>query len=318
MAVVMHLQIISEGIRDMAQRIIELNFLDQRADCQDKVIECRREKVKFLQERYKAGVAPQMEVQIADQELAVSQAETEWIAAKRTTIMDGLYPFFGLYRPQRLDLNLQAARHQILGDFDPEKFGLEQAKTHSFELKIQDIKKRLQEYRISIAYANFIPSLTFGVKQTSPLEKPQEEDYYVKLGFQINLWNGFKDVNDVSRQKMVLRQFKSEMNNKEAEFSTEWEIARRELRKSETAMKLARSTEKLASLKKRQCEIFFHSNSQTLSKLLDSRVDLLDTRKVSLLKNQDYDLRALQIRHLSGDLFNSYVDVDHLEELSNE
>ena len=256
----------------------------------------------------------QVEVQLAKGQLAVAQAEHEYISAQQSTIMEGLRQFLNLDSSQRLDIDFQVIKHQAVGPRNPADYSLEQARIRSFELKIHELKKELQNYRISQAYAKFVPKLTMGVHQTTDLDATQVDDYYYSLSFRMNLWNGFKDVNDVSRQKIILNKYENETRLVEIELNTEWQTTQRALSESEAALKLARLNQEMLGLKERQTEMNYSSNKRLLSGLLDSRIARLEAQKDSIRKSLDQDKNVLKIRHLSGDLFRSLITVSPTKE----
>jgi outer membrane protein TolC len=307
-AVLAHQKRIADGIYDMAGKFLDLDTLSQIADCQDKILARYREKSAFIQESQKAGTATNIEVQLVEQQLAVARAEVDYLSAKKSAIMEGLRQFLGLGSAQRLDVNFSEIRGQILGHFDPVATGLEQARLHSFELNIREFKEKLQGYRISQAYAKFVPKFSMGINKTDATQAVMPDEYYFSVRGRLNLWNGFKDVNDISRQKMILRQYKSETRLVEARLNTKWKTAKMALSEAETAMKLSRLNEEMLMLKERQSEIFYNSNREPLSTLLNQRIARLEAQKKSLQKTQEHDQNVLEIRHLSGDLFNSFIN----------
>ncbi len=313
-AILIHQKSIADGIYDMAKKFLELENLGQIAVFQEQVLDQHLENVSFFQARHKAGVVTQVEVQLAQGQLAVAKAEREYISAQQASIMEGLRQFLSLDSSQRLDANLQEIRHQALGPHAPADYSLEQAQNRSFELRIHELKNELQNYKISQAYAKFVPKLTMGVHQTTDLDATQVDDYYYSLSFRMNLWNGFKDVNDVTRQKIILNKYKNETRLVEIELNTEWQTTQRALSESEAAFKLARLNEEMLGLKVQQNEVHYSSNKKPLSALLNSRIAHLEAWKDSLKKTLEHDKKTLKIRHLSGDLFESFIKVSTTKE----
>jgi len=144
-AILIHQKSIADGIYDMAKKFLELEALGQIVVFQEKVLEQHLENVSFFKARYKTGSVTQVEVQLAKGQLAVAQAEREYISAQQATIMEGLRQFMNLDSSQRLDINLQEIKHQAVGPRNPADYSLEQARSRSFELKIHELKKELQK-----------------------------------------------------------------------------------------------------------------------------------------------------------------------------
>jgi len=314
-AVMKHLQAISMGIDQIARKLLELDSLAKGSLCQNRIATLAGEKLVYVQERHKTGGVTHLEVQMAEQELALARAEVERIDTERASLLEGMCSFLGLDLAQKPQPDLPEARRQLLGDYHPEQADREQARAHSFALRIQELKKQLQEWNINLAYARYMPNFHFGIRDLDPFaEATEDRDYFFFVGIQLPLWDGLKRARNISRQKIILRQYKSDIEIEEKELALEWQAARRHLKNAAMTLKMVRSSQEMARLKVRRSEIRYNANGQPLSLLLDSRVAHLETRKRVLSKGLDYDLAVLKIRHLSGDLFDSYVNVTPWQE----
>ena len=222
-------------------------------------------------------------------------------------MLQGLKSFLGLKPEQELTPDLREARQQVLGRFDAAAATLDQARARSYELKIQDIKKQLQAYKITLAKAKLLPSLLLGVQTPDPLSLTEARGLYFSVGLDVPVWDGFKRVRDISRQKTILRQFGAEAEEKDLEFGGKWLEAQENLRSAAAARKMAQAQEELTRLKERQSEIRYQSGGEPLSIFLEGRKGNLEARKIAALKSLEYDLAVLSLRHLSGDLGNRYV-----------
>ena len=56
-----------------------------------------------------------------------------------------------------------------MGSFNPATVTLEQAKTHSYELKVFEIYKQLQQYNIRLAIAKSLPTIIYTAQTPDPL-----------------------------------------------------------------------------------------------------------------------------------------------------
>ena len=315
LAILAHLETIKEGIYRMAEGFIQLEHLEKVGSYQKKVEELAREDFDFVEKRHNLGSASLLEVQVAAQRLAVLQNEGEKLEIARASILDEFRGFLGVEEGGTINIDSTDASRQVLGDFDPATTSLEQAKTNSFLLTINKIKEKLQDWRITLAYSEYIPKISLTVKTPDVAQSSlQGTDYYATVNAQVPIWEGFKRSRDVTRQKKILKQFQSETEIKEGDISAEWQKAYRRLRNEEISLKLAESSEKLAGLKVQGTEIGYKSNQRTYSDLLESRIDHIRAQVNTLEKTKDLDLALLKLRHLSGDLFNSHVKVEPWEE----
>ena len=306
-AILGHLQLISEGLQRLGKMFLELETLKRVDAWQTELISLTRQNLDYAEKRLSMGSATSLEVRVAAQEVELAQSEKERITASQKRVLQGLKAFLGLKPDQELTPDLREARRQVLGRFDAAAATLDQARARSYELKIQDIKKQLQAYKISLAKAKLLPSLLLGVQTPDPLSLTEARGLYFSVGLDVPVWDGFKRVRDISRQKTILRQFGAEAEEKDLEFGGKWLEAQENLRSAAAARKMAQAQEELTRLKERQSEIRYQTGGEPLSIFLEGRKGNLEARKIAALKSLEYDLAVLSLRHLSGDLGNRYV-----------
>lgn len=306
-AVLAHMQVISEGMRKLAKMFLEMEALQKAAVRQEALIDLTRQNLNFLQKRMQLGTVTSLEIRVAEQELAGAQAEKEHIAYSQKRLRDNVQAFIGLKAGQSVELDCKDARRQVMGAFDPATASLEQAKNHSYELKIGTLKKELQKYNIMLAKARLLPSFFMGAQTPDPLTSPSRGLFFA-VGVEVPVWDGFKRLRNVSRQKTVMREFEAEMNEKGILLNDQWQETQESVRSAEAARKSAQAQEELARLKERQADIRYNSGGEPLSVYLDGRKGLMEAQKNSFLKALDYDLAVIKLRQLSGDLDATYVD----------
>lgn len=306
-AILGHMQVISEGIRKLAKMFLEMEALEKAAVRQEDLINLTRQNLQFLQKRMQLGTVTSLEIKVAEQELAGAQSEKEHIAYSQKRLRDNIQNFIGLKAGQPVEFDCKDARRQVMGAFDPATAGLEQAKNHSYELKMGALKKELQQYNILLAKAKLLPSFFMGAQTPDPLSSPSRGLFFA-VGVEVPVWDGFKRLRNVSRQKTVLRQFEAETNEKGIFLSDQWQEAQENVRSADASRKSAQAQEELARLKERQADIRYNSGGEPLSVYLDGRKGLMEAQKNTFLKTLDYDLAVIKLRQLSGDLDATYVD----------
>jgi outer membrane protein TolC len=130
----------------------------------------------------------------------------------------------------------------------------------------------------------------------------------VGLGLEVPVWDGFKRIRNVSRQKAVLKQFSTDKDLKEIDLTDKWNAIQEELGSAAANLKMAQSQEELERLKERQGEIRYQSGTDPLPSWLSARKTILEAQKSAAARALEYDEHVLNLRHFSGDLGNSYVD----------
>jgi len=182
------------------------------------------------------------------------------------------------------------------------------AKQKSYEIKALELKKEVQKYNILLAKTRVFPSFLFTAQTPDPLSVTSGRGIYVGIGLEVPIWDGFRRIRNVSRQKAILKQFGSDKDLKEISLTDKWNSLRGDLDSAAAALKVARSQEELGRLKERQGEIRYQSGSEPLPIWLEARKAKIEAQKASTDRALKYDALLLSLRQLSGDLGYSYVD----------
>ena len=307
-AVYTHLQIIDDYLQRLALGFLQLGSLDQMAEYQNEIVLVAEQNLAFIQNRLTTGSAALVDVDIAEQQLAVARAGKERLVESRATIQEGIRDLIGIKPTDPpLELDLKNATYQVLNDFDPAAATLEQAKSNSFELKSLDVKKNLQEKNVTLTYLRYLPHLVWGVQTSNPLTGRDVSGLFYIVGLEIPLWDSMKRYHDISRQKAVLKQAIAADETKEIDFAAKWREAEQRLKDSSSELKIAEAQERLAASQERQVEISYRAGSQQLPAYLAGKRARLDAQKDIVAKRLEHDKAVLALRDLSGDLINHFV-----------
>ncbi len=308
MAILAHLKAISEGLANLGKMFLDLSTLKRLATYQADVVSLARENLTYAQNRQSIGTGTSLEAKLAAQELELAQDEKARLQLSEKRTLGQVKSFLGLKAEQNLNLDLRDARRQVLGSFDPATTTLAEAKGRSYDLKMLELKKHLQGYNVSLAKAKILPNILFTTQTPDPLSLTSAHGLYVGFGLEVPVWDGFKRIRNVSRQKAIQKQYGAEKDSKESDLGDQWEATQGEVHDAASTLKLAQSQEELARLKERQAEIRYQSGAVQLPDYLEGRKATLEAQKNAAVKLMNYHAAVLRLRLISGDLGHSYVD----------
>ncbi len=307
MAIYGHMQSILQGIERVGKQFLDLAAMKRQAVLEDDLVKVWGENLAYAQNRLDIGTGTSLDVRVATQELESAKDEKERLEISQRRTLSSLKTFLALKPEDPFNLDLHDPRRQVLGSFDPAAATLEQAIARSFELKIEKLKTKMQEFNVSVAKTKVYPSILLNAQTPNPLYSTSG-GLYVGVGLDIPVWDGFKRIRSVSREKTILRQVGLEKDMKEGDLTDQWNALQEDLKGAAGALKLAQSKEEVAHLKERQAEIRYQSGGKTLDTWLDARNDAIEAQKTATTKALEYDEYVLNLRKISGDLGNSYVD----------
>jgi len=302
-----HMKAMAAGLERLGKAFLELNALENLIKLKGQAVDLARESVRYARERQKLGELTPMEVQIANQEAEVAAAELEAMKASQGSLRRAIRDFMGLKPDQSLRLEVSSARRQVLGDFQPKKAGLQQAEERSFDVRIKRMTKELQTYNVSLAKMKFLPSLNLSLQSPDPLTLTSARGTFFSVGLSFPIFDGFKRLRNIDRQKTVLEQYASEEEVKTSELSQKWGEAEEKLNNAAAALRVAQAQADLAKLKETQGETLYRSAEKDFSILVAGRQARVKAQTEAVKKGLDYDLAVLELRHLSGDLVYHYA-----------
>jgi outer membrane protein len=285
---------------------LELESLKKQTAWQQKEVNLSREKLAYMENRFSAGKVTALDVKEAQQELKIEQNKLDSYISSQMLTLANLRNFLGLKPSQKITPDLRDTLRQVLGSFNPNAATWEQAKSYSYEIKISEIKMKLQGYKVNLAIASTLPNIIFNYQTPDPLSTTAQ-GLYAGIGLQIPVWDGFKRIRNISRQKLILQQFGSEKSVLENDLQDKFNAARENAQNSAFALEIAKSKLELARLKARQTEISYQSGRITLPKDLKARNAVLEAEKKAEVKALEYGEAALKLRRISGDLGHAYV-----------
>jgi outer membrane protein TolC len=307
-AILNHLKNVSMGLQNLGQTYLDLEALKKMAALQRDLISLSRENLTYMQNQLSIGTGTSLDVKVAQQELQLAQGEQESINLAQKRSLSNLKGLLGLPDTQEITLDLHDTRRQVLRSFDPATASLEQAKERSYDLKVIEIQKKVQGYNIYLATAKAFPNILFNTQSPDPLSVTTAHGLYVGFGLELPVWDGFKRIRNISRQKAMLKQVASQKETKESSIEDKWLEDQGIIQEKDVDLKLARSREDVARLKAHQNEVRYQSGGVPLPTLLESRKEVLVAEKDTLRKSVAYDKAVLALREISGDLGYSYVD----------
>lgn len=304
LAVLSHLRVISDGLRQMGNALLELEALSRLAGVQDRLLEVSQRQETYVRRLLELGEVTPLEAKVAAQEGEVLRGEKASMASAQTRLKERLRDFVGLKPGEPLDLDLRQGRRQVLGLGEPRDWT--QQEPRSFEARMEAIKRELQSWNITLAKLRLLPGLTAAVQTPDPVAVTGVRGYFVSVGLTWPVFDGFKRLRDVTRQKTLLAQAEVEGAAKESDFRARWREAVDKLQAAAAARDLARSQVELARLKERQADLRFQGG-EPLSVALAAQRSRLEAEAQLISRELEHDQALLEVRALSGDLVKAYV-----------
>lgn len=312
-AILGHMNSINQGLYNLGNMFLHLGHLRELLIIQEELVSLAKHEKTYLGNLLETGGTNPLEVRIAEQKLEMAVLGRESLEAQRDELMDDLKIFLGLGVQDRLKLELKDAEDQVLGYFRPEEISTADVAANNIELRIQQQQREIQEYNVKLAWANYLPKFYVQTRTANPIDTNNADDgLYTSVGFTWTLWDWGERYRNVRRQRMNTRQDVVKENILELDISSDWRSGMTTKRRTRAALKHARAEVELAGLLKRQSEISYQAGSQPFPAYLSQIRNYFHTRKEALNNEYEDNKAMLDLRFMSGDLFNSYINANDI------
>jgi outer membrane protein TolC len=311
MAVLGHIQTISDFIHRLALAFLELEAMNHAVARQAGIVSLAQQNYEFVSHQLNAGSTSLLELRMAAQELELAGHENERLAASKHATKEGLVSLLGVQDSPNLTPDTGNAGAQVLKAFDPSGITVSEVQSNSIELRIQSLKQELQKQHITLAYAKFLPTFFLRLESGDPLYTNGSGNLFFSAGLEIPIWDGMQRYHNIERQKIILKQFNAEEARKDIDLTTRWNTDLDKFKYAAADLRLARTHEELASLKEMRSQIGYQAGNVPFQAFLADRKTLLEAQKNIVFKELEKDKAMLSLRHLSGDLHKAYVEQSH-------
>jgi outer membrane protein TolC len=306
-ATLAHLKVISVGIERLGKAFLQQGAADSLLKLRAQAMELAQENLRYVKERQRLGEITPVEVQIASQELEVAMAEQKTLNASKNNIQAAIKEFLGLSPEEPLRLEASQAPRQVLGEFEPNKANLQDGKSRNFDVRIKKLTQELQSWNVTVAKMKFVPNVNLALESPNPLSLTNARGAFFSVVLTVPIFDGFKKIRDIDRQKKVLKQFASEETVKSDELSQKWRETEENLNTAASALRVAQAQAELARLKETLGETLYRKAEKDFSELMAARQSRVKAQMNVVKKALDYDLAVLELRQLAGDLVYHYV-----------
>jgi len=317
MAILGHLKVMSDGLHRLAGDFLQLSALIEEQGVVVKKMETAKSNLEFFKTRQGIGQATQMDIRIAETKIKMAQAEGDSLNAQRTQVTDDIKFILGVPFVNKLDLNVEAAKQEILGSFSAADVTEEKVRAHSFDLRIAGYEQSLQRKNIGLSYVRLLPSFGFTFQTLDAFNNSGQQTngqfpFYpgINLSMPLDYWTKGRDI---VRQYKKLDQQRATARTKEFELMVSAQKALTDYQAATSDWSLADSRLELAKLQDEQTQSHYKTGQVDYDKLSADRAGYYDAWQKLIMGKAKRDLALLALKNITGDLQKQYIDVTSWE-----
>jgi outer membrane protein len=296
-----HLEKISENTGSMAKLFYRIHILEKMLRARREVAALHTSKVNYGKSRCDQGSMEQLELQVWTNKLKSEQLKTRSLEkelAEKTALLKGLMN----YDPDfQLPLDTRDATNQVLNGFNGRGVNFANVQGQNLKLLMAAKKEQFQSNMVTGSYVALLP------KPLLLLENIQNEvdrtsGFNLALGLDYTLWDGFKRVREVKRQKLKAQQLQLDRQELSQSLYREFQKLHSEVGISGEKEGFSREQAKLAELMEERSLLQYKSGAVPYEEYLQRRIEKVEANLDALNSVQDRVLALIDLAVIAGGL----------------
>jgi outer membrane protein TolC len=194
----------AEAVGEMAKAFYKIDVLKKQIRLRKQMVALRQNKVAYGKSRLEQGGVDEIQVKLWTNSARATQISLKTLEADLQTETLRLKALMGYHPDYYLPLDTRNAVDQVLGGFNGRMITFSDIQAGSFHLRIAAKKEQLQSLKTEGTYAAILPRPVLLFQSASGLANVAS-GLYLAIGFNHTLWDGFRRIRDIKRQKMEMR-----------------------------------------------------------------------------------------------------------------
>ncbi len=202
-----HYDKISDNIGQMAKIFYRIHVLEKTIRARKQIMALQQDKVSYGQSRHEQGAVDPLELRLWTNNVKGERVKLKTLETELEEKTGQLKMLMGYHPDYYLPLDTRDAANQILAGFNGQLVTFAEIQGGNLALKILAKKEQLQSNLITGAYVALVPKPTLTLENLSNMVD-RTSGFNLGLGLNYTIWDGFKRVREIKRQKMKADQLR--------------------------------------------------------------------------------------------------------------
>lgn len=302
-AISTHRKAVGAAIFEIARAFLTLQAQREMAEAQRELLPLGKEVVNFWQQvenvEGKQGVAVNLARQSErEAELRVEKTDMQEVMERtRLKVLAGVDPH------QKFEVDTTEAK-KILAGFNGYDLRWEDRWQATEDDMLLRAQVKLGDYRIMVAWAQYVPDLNIQVNSYPPAGQYQppggQEDMFLHLNFDFPLLDWGRHYRGVQTARMEKAQAFQEMGRKRTDYSNRWLEAEQAVALATTEQRLARNHFETAEMQLKEARIAFNEGLIELPELVGRQQAMVSARLEFINAELQYNLAILKWMYVAN------------------
>jgi len=266
-----HFQKIGEQVAVIAKLFYSIQILEKSIKIRKQVLALTQDKVNYGESKNEQGTMDPIQVRTWNNNLRSARLKLKELDEDRENQILQLKALMGYPPDFHLPLDTRDAANQVLGGFNGQFITFADVQGGNLTLKIAAKREQLQSNLVTAAYVALVPRPVLTVEALDN-QVDRTNGFNFSAGLQYTLWDGFRRIREIKRQKIIAEQLKLDRNDLSQDLYTRFNRLRSGLELSGEREALVREQGKLQELNEEKALDDYKAGAITYDQYVDSRI----------------------------------------------
>jgi outer membrane protein TolC len=267
-----HYDKIADNISQMAKIFYRIHILEKTIRARKQIMALQQDKVSYGESRHEQGTVDPLELRLWKNNLKGERVKLKSLQTELDEKLGQLKMIMGYHPDYYLPLDTRDAANQILSGFNGQLVTFAEIQGGNMGLKILAKKEQLQSNMTTGAYLALIPKPVFVLEDVQN-QVDRTSGFNLALGLDYTVWDGFKRVRDIKRQKMKAEQLRIDRDKFSQRLYNRFKHLRAELDLSGEREGFYREQTRLAELTEEKAFLQYKSGEITYEQYVEKRLE---------------------------------------------
>jgi outer membrane protein TolC len=300
-AKVAHFDKIAEDVATMAKVFYQIHTLEKSIKIRRQVLALAQDKVNYGSSRTEQGSIDTVQVRIWDNNLRSARLKLRQLDKERERNITELKALMGYPPDFHLPLDTRDAANQVLAGFNGQFITFADVQGSNLRLKMAAKKEQVQSSLVTGAYLALVPKPVLYMEQIDN-QVDRTSGFNFALGVEYPLWDGFRRVREVKRQKIIAEQLKLDRNELSTKMYAQFKRLRGGLELSGEKEAIIREQARLAELNEERALSDYKAGAITYDQYVDRRIEKVEADLDAISSPRERVADLIDLATLAGGL----------------
>ncbi len=301
MAKLSHTDKIADDIAAMGKLFYSIHVLEKSIKVRRQMNALHQDKVSYGRSKSEQGTIDQIQVRFWSNSLRGSQIKMKGLDSQLQEKIADLKMLMGYPPDYHLPLDTRDAANQVLGGFNGQLVTFAEIQGSSLPLKLAAKKEQVQSNLVTGSYVALVPRPSLLIQQIQN-QVDRTSGFNLAIGMNYTLWDGFRRVREIKRQKMRAEQLKLDRDQLSQKIYGQFKRIRSGLDVSGEREAFVREQAKLAELGEERALMDYKAGTIPYDRYVDKRLETVEAQLDSVTGPQERVIDLIDLATLAGGL----------------